>query len=166
MPVAAPPSIGFYTWLVPMNALYGDAIFAKLYGIAPEVVSAGVDVEVILGKIIEEDRHRIAGNVRKAILTGELSSGSYRILLPDGKLRTLTSFGRCFRNESGDASFYSGAVIDTPASGQALGNDTLVALCQAALSLAEQRGNELTARYLLSALKSVGPGSHSTSEDG
>lgn len=149
-----PTAMGFFVWHVSENLLFGDAFVADLYNISAENVSAGVNVEDILAKIVPEDRPRIARNIHNAILSGNFSSAQYRVVLASGGQRSVVSFGRCLKDKDGLHSFYSGTVIDLTSSDISLDNDPLSTLCRAALSLAERSGNALTARYLSSALRS------------
>ena len=149
--------MGFYTWVVPENKLYGDPALAQLYNIPECDLAKGVPVDRILSLIVMEDRPLIAGNIHKAIMTGKPSSGAFRVMYADGTVRSLVSFGRCFRDETGEPSFYSGAVMDAAAPQVAVGDDPLEAHCRAALLLAKQGGNELAARYLSSALNVLSP---------
>lgn len=145
-------AMGFYTWHVAENKLYGDPYLAELYGIDANDLARGLAVERVLTIILNEDRPQIAANVHKAIITGEPSSGRFRIVLPDGTIRSLVSFGRCLRDDMGVPSFYAGAVMDASSPQVADGDDPLEAHCKAALSLASSRGNTLAVRYLSSAL--------------
>jgi hypothetical protein len=63
--------------------------------------------------------------------------------------------GCCLRNELGLASFFCGIVIEKKAALVLDGSEPFQAYCDAALSLARERGNLLAARYLKSALNSV-----------
>ncbi|WP_320188489.1 hypothetical protein RMS29_026490 (plasmid) [Agrobacterium rosae] len=150
------PLMGFFTWHVSSNMLFGDPVFAGLYDIPNGEASAGIDVENILGKISNKDRPRIAKNIHDAIITGQFSSAQYQIDLAGGRNRSLVAFGRCLHDQDGVPSFYSGTIIEVTSSRASLGDDPLLVFCRAALNLAEQRGSELTARYLSSALLSAG----------
>ena len=153
--VSSSEGMGFYTWHVAENKIYGDPYLAELYGLSSEELAKGISVEQIFAIMVEEDRALIASNVHSAILTAEPSCGRFRIQRPDGTTRSLVSFGRCLHDEMGVPTFYTGAVIDASSPNIAEGNDPLEAHCRAALSLAERRGEHLAARYLSSALRTV-----------
>ncbi|UHS58246.1 PAS domain-containing protein [Agrobacterium vaccinii] len=156
--VSSPHSMGFYTWHVAENKLYGDPYLAKLYGFSIEELAKGISVEQIFAIMVEDDRAVIASNVHSAILNAEPSIGRFRVRHSDGSTRTLISFGRCLHDEMGVPTFYTGAVMDASSPHIAEGSDPLQAHCRAALSIAERRGNHLAARYLSSALNTVSPG--------
>jgi hypothetical protein len=156
--VSFPQSLGFYTWHVAENKVYGDPHLAELYGISIEELATGISVEQIFTIMVDEDRALIASNVHSAILTAEPSIGRFRVCHPDGTTRSLVSFGRCLHDEMGVPTFYTGVVMDASSPHIAEGDDPLEAHCRAALSLAESRGNDLAARYLSSALKTVSSG--------
>ncbi|UHS59779.1 PAS domain-containing protein [Agrobacterium vaccinii] len=153
--VSSPQSMGFYTWHIAENKLYGDPYLAELYGISIEELAKGISVEQIFAIMVDDDRAVIASNVHSAILTAEPSIGRFRVRHSDGTTRSLVSFGRCLHDEVGVPTFYTGAVIDASSPHIAEGNDPLEAHCRAALSLAKRRGNDLAARYLSSALNTV-----------
>lgn len=153
--VSSSHGMGFYTWNVVENKVYGDPNLAELYDLSSEELAKGISVEQIFTIMVDEDRALIANNVHSAILTAEPSSGRFRVRRKDGTTRSLVSFGRCLHDEMGVPTFYTGAVIDASSPNIAEGNDPLKAHCRAALSLAEMRGDHLAARYLSSALKTV-----------
>lgn len=145
-------SMGFFTWSVPDNILFGDAIFATLYELPEIDLRKGVSVEQILSKIVEHDRPAMAERIHEAIVSGETTSSAYRIRLSDGVSRELVAFGRCNRDDTGVPSYFTGAVMDKSLPGVMFGDDALEAHCRSAHSLAKTTGNELAARYLSSAL--------------
>ena len=152
-----PQTMGFFNWMVAEGLLYGDAMFAELYELCQDDLTAGVDVMQILAKIVEEDRPIIARNIHQAILSAEPSGAQYRIHLANGQTRDLVSFGRCFHDKSGAPTFYTGAVMDARSDLVVTEDDPFQAHCSAALHIAREQGNELASRYLASALNSVSP---------
>lgn len=145
-------SMGFFTWSVPDNILFGDTVFAALYEMAEHDLRKGVAVEQILAKILEHDRPLMAKRIHEAIVSGETTSSAYRIRMSNGASRELVAFGRCIRDDTGVPSYFTGAVMDKSLPGVVFGDDPLEAHCRFAHSLAKTTGNELAARYLSSTL--------------
>jgi len=147
--------MGFFNWMVAEDDLYGDPMFAELYGLPRQQLTVGINVMQILEMIIEADRPMIARNIHQAILNGEPSGAQYSIHLPAGQVRELVSFGRCLHDENGTPTFYTGAVMDARSDPVVAGDDPFQAHCTAALEFARKQGNELASRYLVSALNSI-----------
>ncbi len=81
------------------------------------------------------------------------------MICPSGTRRSLVAFGRCWLEDDGLPSHFSGVVAMAPEVRFDGDQMTLEAHCPAALKLAHNQGKELTARYLSSAL-------HALSSDG
>lgn len=150
-------SMGFFTWSVPENILFGDAIFSALYEMPEHALRKGIAVEQILTKILEHERPLMAKRIHEAIISGEPTSSAYRIRLFNGATRELVAFGRCIRDDTGIPSYFTGAVMDKSLPGVVSGDDALEAHCRFAHSLAMTTGNELAARYLSAALAILSP---------
>ena len=67
--VSSSHGMGFYTWHVVENKVYGDPNLAELYGLSSEELAKGISVEQIFTIMVDEDRALIASNVHSAILT-------------------------------------------------------------------------------------------------
>ncbi|QYA08694.1 PAS domain-containing protein [Agrobacterium larrymoorei] len=152
-------AMGFFTWSVPENTLFADDVFAELYELAPAEVSAGIRVEDILEKIVDDDRPLLARKIHQAIISGRPSTQSYRVRRSDGTSKELVSFGRCMRDQRDVPSFYTGAVVDPSNPAVTVSSDTFAAHCTAAMNIALIRKNELAASYIRSALHVAAKGS-------
>ncbi len=150
-----PSPVGFFTWDVPRNLVFGDMVFAQIYEIAPEEIAEGVSVERILELVLLEDRGPLAEQIRAVLLGDEPAAFHYRVKSARATIKSLTSIGTCFRDVEGIPSYYSGAVIlnidskDKP-------QDPLMVYIETALQIARDQGRELTSRHLSSALGSLG----------
>jgi PAS domain-containing protein len=156
------PAMGFFTWIVGANTLYGDPMFADIYGLPQEDLAAGIPVEKVIERIDPRDQAQIARSVHDAILGGNQTSSSYRVIDPDGGSRKILSFGRCLRDEEGIPSIFSGAIVEADATQVIFASEPLRAHCRAALELAEAAGEEGVARYLSLALSELDGGSGAT----
>ncbi|KAA3509658.1 hypothetical protein RMS29_023370 [Agrobacterium rosae] len=148
------PEMGFFTWFVSGNLFHGDGLFGALHGLDLENLSSGVGVENVLSRVATEDQPQVAGGLRFAISSGQRCTLSYTTN-PDNIQRDIILIGCCLRNEEGMPSFFSGIVIEKTAAVFLDGSDPFKAYCDAALSLAKERGNLLATRYLKSALNSA-----------
>lgn len=148
-------SIGFFSWVLADNLLFGDAMFASLYEIPVGDLLRGIPVETILSKIVEEDRAMIARNTHEAIISGNTSASSYTIQLETGGRKCLVAYGRCLRDSDGEPSVFTGAVMDAVMPDVTFGSNPLEAHCRAAYEIASRNNDELAARYLKSALALV-----------
>jgi hypothetical protein len=119
-------ALGLYTWHVCENRLVADHVFAGFYGFTDQQVSDGVSVEEIMDRIMVEDRERVARQIHSAILSGEFFSTSYRVMR-DGKVRHISSFGRCLKDSDGIPSHFTGALFEIAGSvgttGSSVAND-------------------------------------------
>ena len=147
--------IGFFTWSVVENLIYGDKGLADLYEISEEDFARGVPVEMLLERIAVADRETIASNIYQSILVGGTSSAQYDVICPSGIRRSLVAFGRCWLEEDGLPSHFSGVVAMMPEVQFGTSDMTLEAHCLAAFELARNQGKDLTARYLSSAIHAV-----------
>lgn len=145
------PEIGFFTWFVAGNLFHGDSLFAALHGTTVEDLAAGVAVEDLICGMGEHDQPRVAEGFYQAIKTGERCCLEY-MTYPDGIPRNVILTGCCLRNDQGLASFFCGIVVEKKAAIILDGSEPFQAFCDAALSLARERGNLLAARYLKSAI--------------
>jgi hypothetical protein len=148
------PEMGFFTWFVSGNLFHGDSVFGALHALSLEDLSSGVGVEDVLSRIATNDQPQVARGLRFAISSGQRCTLSYATYC-DNTRRDIVLIGCCLRNEEGMPSFFSGIVIEKTEAVFLDGSDPFKAYCDAALSLAQARGNLLATRYLRSALNSA-----------
>lgn len=153
MPVS---EFGFFTWSVAENLVFGDSKLSSFYEVDPDDFVKGIAVEVILKLIVPGDREQVAFDIHTAILSGNAASSHYSVSLRNGTTKSLISFGRCFKDDNGVPSYYSGAVMVAETSPVMVCENPLETHCKLALDLARSRGNDLAARYLASALVALG----------
>ncbi len=147
-------SVGFYSWVVPENKVYGDQVIASIFGVPDQELASGAPIERVIRYINEGDRQRVAKSIHDAILTGFTYQENYRITHPDGRQIDVAANGRCLRDAEGVPYIYSGTV--TIQSAAVAAADPLETHCRAALWLATKRRQMLAARYLTSALNVLG----------
>ncbi|MBP2560634.1 PAS domain S-box-containing protein [Neorhizobium galegae] len=151
-----PNSLGFYSWVVPENKVYGDQVIADIFGLSEEELAAGASIERVIRYISEGDRQRVAKAIHDAIVSGGAYRENYRVTHPDGRRIDVIANGRCLRDAEGVPYIYSGTVTIQPAAAAVAATDPLERHCRAALGLATKRRQMLAARYLTSALNVLG----------
>lgn len=147
--------MGFFSWNVPDNMIHGDRTFGIIYEIEPQHLASGVPVEMILTRIVDEDRARLAERIHAVLLGGEPSLSQYRISCPSGLTKSLVSMGSCSNDEEGLPSYYAGAVIEATVPVRDVADTPLATHISIALQHARNDNHELAERYLLSALRSL-----------
>lgn len=146
---------GFYFWCVPENTLTADRAFADIYEIDERSLAHGVPVELILSRIVEEDRPRLAERVHDVILGGQSRVSAYRILCPSGRAKALQGMGSCAKDTEGVPSVYSGIVLSSDVPTTETNSETLEQKISGAIQLSRIGGQKLAERYLISALHSI-----------
>lgn len=145
-------SIGIYSFVVPEDRVYGDALVARIFGLSPQALTVGAPIADVLRHVRDGDRQRLAKAMHKAIVTGQFYEETYTIVHTDGRQFTVSALGRCLRDGSGLPWIYSGTVAIQTTAAIAPSDDPLEKHCHAALEIARSRRNALAARYLSSAL--------------
>jgi len=144
--------IGFYTWNLTIDRCYGDEVFSRLFDIDIRDVNEGVPIELILSRVCDTDRPRLAKAIHDAITTGSFYTETYSVYRECGGYRKVTAFGRCLRFSDGTPSHYTGFVVDASTNPVVTGETPLEVHSRAALRLAQEQGLDLVARYLRSVL--------------
>jgi PAS domain-containing protein len=124
LPKFCPPSLGLFSWSLHNNRLVADAYYASIYGLDPSELAAGVEVEIIISRIVEEDRRRVAKQTHAAILSGDFGVLTFRVNR-GSDVRQVGSYGRCLRDEEGTPSIFTGAVVDLSSNAMGLFNRIL-----------------------------------------
>ncbi|WP_105381999.1 PAS domain-containing protein [Neorhizobium alkalisoli] len=148
-------SVGFYSWSVPENRVYGDEVIADIFCVPLDDLVEGAPIELVIRYIDEGDKQRVAKAIHDAIITGLPYQAEYRLTHPDGRKISVTANGRCLRDVEGVPSIYSGTVTLRSSLNPSEG-DPLESHCRAALRIATRRRHTLAARYLSSALNVIG----------
>jgi PAS domain S-box-containing protein len=104
--------VGTWDWDIRKNLIFGDASFARLYGLAPEKLVAGANPAEVNAAIHPLDRERLSQRVRKAVETAGELSDEYRVLQPDGREQRVISRGRCFNDAEGKPLRFPGVLVD------------------------------------------------------
>lgn len=109
------PDAGFYSWDIPENTLYADSALSTLFGLDPELAEAGLPIETYLERVHPDDRPRLAKTIRDSIVSHCPQQEIYRVLTATGAYIPVASYGRGFRDATGNPIRYVGIVIPTDA---------------------------------------------------
>jgi PAS domain-containing protein len=149
-------SVGFFSWDLSENKVFGDPVFAYIYGIAPRELEVGAPIEDVIKHVTDEDMPRVAKALHETILSGKPCYQTYSVNHPTGRSIVVTGQGRCLRNGEGMPSIYTGSVTAEELGKAAGETDPLASHCLEALKLAKRRRHALAERYLTSALGALG----------
>ena len=146
--------MGFFSWDLGCDKLYGDDIIGEIFDCSPSEMAEGVCINRIIDQIDPQDRQRIAKAIHTAIVTGDPYQEMYSVVRDKHVPVKVVALGRCLRSPDGVPSIYTGIVF-AYGDGVRLGRDPLLMHAEAALDLAQKSGNELAARYFSSALRTL-----------
>ncbi len=149
-------TLGFYSWNVPENRVYGDDVVADIFGLTAHGLAAGAPIEMVIRYIDDGDKQRAARTIHDAIISGLPHRAEYGITHPNGRKLRVVANGRCLRDAEGVPSIYSGTVAPLSMSAASPTADPLESHCRAARGIARERRHALAARYLSSALNVIG----------
>jgi PAS domain-containing protein len=124
LPKFDPPSLGLFSWSLHDNRLVADEYYAGIYGLLPRELAEGVEIEIIMSCIVEEDRQRVAKQTHAAILSGDFGVLTFRVNR-GSEIVQVGSYGRCLRDEEGTPSIFTGAVVDLSSNAMGLFNRIL-----------------------------------------
>jgi PAS domain S-box-containing protein len=92
--------------------VFGDANFARIYGIDPEVAALGVPLGHYVGFIHPDDAPAVQAEVDRLYAAGDTFVHEHRIIRPDGALRWVIARGRLARDDAGRPARFVGASVD------------------------------------------------------
>ncbi len=104
-------AIGTWAWDIPGDKFYGDASFARMFGVPLNAVDGG-PLDPIFEVIHTEDQPRVAEAIRATIETGTFYQADYRVRSQEGTWRWVSARGRVERDAQGRAVRFPGVVID------------------------------------------------------
>jgi PAS domain S-box-containing protein len=102
--------IGVWNWDVQGNRIVWDDSMHQLFGIPPGTFSERL--EEFYNRLHPDDCERVAAEVARVLETAGDYSAHFRILLPNGSERELTSRGRVYRDAGGRAARITGVTWD------------------------------------------------------
>ncbi|WP_185983810.1 HWE histidine kinase domain-containing protein [Aureimonas mangrovi] len=113
--LAASGVVGLWDWIVETDLLHGDAHFARLYGLDPDLAAAGLTMEEYQEFVVADDLGRLRERIRDTFENGADFRVEYRLLIPGQALRWVECKGRMIYTRDGKAKRFSGSAIDITA---------------------------------------------------
>jgi formate hydrogenlyase transcriptional activator len=90
--------IGVWEWNIPENRVWGSSRWYHLFGFAS---TDSITLEKIIQRIMPEDRAKVEKQVESTLDEQGGFHLEYRLILPDGTMRWISSRGRTFLNRQG-----------------------------------------------------------------
>ncbi|TDK29919.1 diguanylate cyclase [Rhizobium deserti] len=109
-PEEEPEEAGIYSWCLSSDRLYADTAVAGLFGLQSERTTRGLPISDYLARLHPADRAGAAKLISDAVKTGLPYRAEYRVLDALGHYRQVIALGRCFRDDAGDPTHYSGII--------------------------------------------------------
>ena len=100
---------GSWAWNIETQRIFWSSETFKIFGIDPETTTP--TPEIFMERIHPEDRAYISG-VEAELYKGNRAEYNYRIMLPDGSIKYVTSIARPISNVSGQVIDFVGTVMD------------------------------------------------------
>jgi PAS domain S-box-containing protein len=104
--------VGIWDGDLVAGRVYGDANFARIYGVDPEVAAAGQPLGHYVNSIHPEDAPAVRAEMQRLYESGDEFIHEHRILRPDGEIRWVVARGRLARNAAGEPVRFAGASVD------------------------------------------------------
>jgi PAS domain S-box-containing protein len=102
--------VGTFQWDIPEDRLWGDANFARIFGIRVDD-SGAAPLKEYMAAIHPDDWEHVNGLIRQSLETGCTYEAQYRIL-QDERTRWVTARGRVDRDDRGRSIRFAGIVLD------------------------------------------------------
>jgi PAS domain S-box-containing protein len=94
--------IGSWEWDITADRVWWSDELYRIYGMSPGS-TPDASYESFLGRVHEDDRVLVDGNIRRAAETGQPFSFDHRLILPDGTVKWVSARGQVVRDASGRA---------------------------------------------------------------
>lgn len=101
---------GTWSWDIPENIMEWDEHMHHLFGLKPG--SFPKSFESFLSLVHFQDRETVAADVKKSITESTDYDSEFRIIFPDGSVRTFGTRGKVYRNDAGQPIRMAGVCWD------------------------------------------------------
>jgi PAS domain S-box-containing protein len=108
-------AVGLWDYMVEAKRLYCDARFARIYGLDPADVAAGMTLEQHHRHVVADDVAPLLERITAALENGENFLAEYRIEVPGEPLRWVEARGRRISDAAGKPVRFSGTTVDITA---------------------------------------------------
>lgn len=103
--------VGSWEFDIVHNRVHADRNLARLFGVSLQEANGG-PLEAYLQAIHPEDQHRVGQAISQAMESEDSYEAGYRIVGPDGLIRSVVARGRIERDAEGRPTRLPGVVID------------------------------------------------------
>lgn len=104
--------VGLWDWMVDTDLIYGDAIFARLYGLDPAKTAAGLTESEYQEFVVAEDLPGLRASIRAVFERGADFLVEYRLAIPGQLLRWVECKGQIIEDGGGKRRRFSGTAVD------------------------------------------------------
>lgn len=108
----APNIVGSWRWDAKRNLFSVDPAIALLLQIQTNIEDATAALAKLIAIVHPEDRQRLHGAVRRAIMDGQVLCMTFRIIEPRGAPRLILALGRAAFDDRVEVASFSGMIID------------------------------------------------------
>ena len=127
---------GTWTLDVATNKLTWDEYMQHLFGVKSQLPS--INYTALLNLIHPEDRKTVDNNLKECIKKGNEYDSEFRIILPNGIIKHISTRGKVYRNSTNHAIYMSGVCLDITRRKQA--EEELIQAKETAEKLAKEAG--------------------------
>ena len=107
--------VGTWVWDVPGDKFVADDLFARSFGLSPELCRTGLPLDQVVASIHDDDRVRVGDAINEALRLGGSYRCEYRVLQHDGVGRWVEATGRVELDGEGRALRFPGVLLDISA---------------------------------------------------
>lgn len=111
--------VGTWVWTLATDSICADELFARSFGLDPELCRAGLPSATVFAAVHPEDHAGVESAVREAFARGGAYRHQFRVLQHDGAYRWVEASGRIELDENGQAVRFPGLLLDIAAWKQA-----------------------------------------------
>lgn len=105
-------AIGIWEWDVQENRVVGGREFANTFSVDPEHAEQGIELDLFVSKIHEDDRERVGEQVEKALSACGDYEAEYRVWTADNEYRWVLARGHVECEADGTPVTVSGVLVD------------------------------------------------------
>jgi PAS domain S-box-containing protein len=115
MSLSASGGVSLWDWMLDTDLLYGDAHFARMYGLDVKRAASGMTMEAYQEFVVPEDIPDLRAKLRDVFDHGAEFFTEYRIAVPGQPLRWVECRGRLIKGPDDKPFRFSGTAVDVTA---------------------------------------------------
>ena len=103
--------IGTWIWDMQRNIIIGDKNFAFLFGLSPDDMETGVELDKLIDSVVADDKKRVEKSIQQALTNKESYECEYRTIDAEENVHWVMARGRA-KFKDGKPTKFTGMVID------------------------------------------------------